>query len=191
MRRELGRWGRGLAGVVLLVSVAGCGAGQHDLAADGEGQTMTVKSAAFEPGAEIPAAYTCEGENVSPPLTWEGAPSGTVTLALICDDPDAPMGTFSHWVICDMPPETAALPEAVPAGEQLAEGGRQGRNGFGDNGYGGPCPPSGEHRYRWTVYALDTTLLLDADATRGDLLEAMEGHVLATGQLVGRYQKAN
>ena len=129
---------------VCLISVIACGGPRGeatDDAAVGAG-AMTVESAAFANGGDIPARYTCEGENVSPPLTWEGTPDGAVTLALICDDPDAPLRTYSHWVLYDLPPETADLPEAVPSGTDLAIGGMQGRNDFGDVAYGGPCPPS-------------------------------------------------
>lgn len=151
---------------------------------------ISLSSSAFEDGGIIPARYTADGEDVSPPLAWGAVPAGTRSLALICDDPDAPRGTWVHWVIFNIPPETRELPEAVPAEEVLADGARQGRNDFGRIGYGGPAPPPGRaHRYFFKLYALDTVLELEPGATKAQLLEAMKGHILAAGQLMGRYQR--
>ena len=190
-----GAWLCGLAAALLLAGAVACGGQRNEADDEVLGSELpggiTVQSAAFSDGGDIPVRYTCQGENVSPPLAWEGVPADAVTLALICEDPDAPLRTYSHWVVYGLPPETAGLPEAVPQGEELVGGGVQGRNDFGDAAYGGPCPPGGEHRYYWTVYALDAALDLGPAARRGDLLDAMEGHVLATGQLMGRYQKAD
>lgn len=143
---------------------------------------LEVTSPAFEPESRIPKKYTCDGENVSPPLKWSGVPAEAKSLALIVDDPDAPMGTWVHWVLYDLPPDLDALPEG-------ARGmGKEGVNDFRKTGYGGPCPPRGsEHRYFFKVYALDTVTNLKSGATKRDLENAMRGHILAQGQLIGIY----
>jgi Raf kinase inhibitor-like YbhB/YbcL family protein len=149
---------------------------------------MKLTSPAFEDGGFIPTRHTCDGEDVSPALEWTGVPEGAKSLALICDDPDAPAGTWVHWVIYDIPPSLAGLPEAIPPTEVTAEGAKQGKNDFRRTGYGGPCPPPGSpHRYFFKLYALDTEPGLPAGATKADLLRVMEGHVLAEAQLAGRY----
>ena len=150
---------------------------------------LTIKSSAFEEGGMIPSKYTCDGDDVSPPLSWEGIPEGTKSIALICDDPDAPMGTWVHWVLFNLPPDAKGLPEAVPPVAELENGARQGTNDFRRLGYGGPCPPGGTHQYYFKLYALDTVLELHSGATKADLLKAMEGHVLSEGQLMGRYSR--
>ncbi len=150
---------------------------------------IQVVSDAFAEGQQIPEKYTCDGQNISPPLRWTGIPAAAQALALVVDDPDAPSGLFTHWLVYGLPPQTTGLPEGVPPGETVAGGGRQGRNDFGRIGYGGPCPPSGSHRYIFTVYALDAPLDLPAGATRRQLFRAMEGHVIDKGQLIGRYQR--
>ena len=147
-----------------------------------------LKSTAFENGGFIPKKYTCDGSDVSPPLSWTDPPEGTKSLALICDDPDAPMGTWVHWVLFGVPPETRELPEGVPTEKTLSWGGKQGRNDFGRIGYGGPCPPRGPaHRYFFRLYALDTEPDLSPGATKRELLRAIEGHILAEAELIGRY----
>ena len=151
--------------------------------------SIDVVSSAFEEGGAIPARYTCDGLDVSPPLSWSSVPDGTQSLALIADDPDAPGGTFVHWVIYNLPPDTRRLPEDVPNRETLLSEAAQGVNGAGRVGYMGPCPPSGTHRYFFKVYALDTGLNLGGGATKEGLLDAMEGHVLAEGQLMGTYRR--
>jgi Raf kinase inhibitor-like YbhB/YbcL family protein len=151
--------------------------------------TISVSSSAFEEGGMIPSKYTCDGKDISPPLKWEGVPEGTKSIALISDDPDAPMGTWVHWVMWNVPPDAQGLPENVPPDSPLPDGSRQGITDFGRPGYGGPCPPSGTHRYYFKVYALDTVLELPTSARKGDLLKAVEGHVLAEGQLMGRYSR--
>ncbi|UCD51503.1 MAG: YbhB/YbcL family Raf kinase inhibitor-like protein [Phycisphaerales bacterium] len=151
--------------------------------------TISVASSAFEEGGMIPAKYTCDGQDVSPPLKWEGIPEGTKCIALVADDPDAPMGTWVHWVMWNIPPDVTELPENVPPDAQLSDGSRQGVTDFRRPGYGGPCPPSGTHRYYFKVYALDTMLDLPTGARKGDLLKAAEGHVLVEGQLMGRYSR--
>lgn len=150
---------------------------------------IEVTSPAFEDCDAIPARYTCDGLDVSPPLSWDSVPDGTQRLALIADDPDAPGGTFVHWVIYELPPDTRRLPEDVPNRQTLPSRAAQGVNGAGSIGYMGPCPPSGTHRYFFKVYALDTELDLRDGATKGDVLSAMEGHVLGEGRLMGAYRR--
>ena len=150
---------------------------------------MQITSTAFEPDGVIPPKYTCDGADVSPPLAWQGIPPGAKTIALICDDPDAPMGTWIHWVLWNLPAETTQLPEDLPPDEVLPSGAKQGTTDFGRVGYGGPCPPGGTHRYFFKVYALDTALDLPAGASKDDLLDAMAGHILAEGQLMGNYRR--
>lgn len=150
---------------------------------------IQVMSSAFQEGGMIPADYTCDGKDISPPLSWSGIPEGAVTLALICDDPDAPLGTWVHWVLYNLPASVQELPAGVPPQEKLASGAVQGKNDFRKLGYGGPCPPGGTHRYYFKLYALDKALDLKPGATKKELLKAMEGHVLAEGQLMGRYRR--
>lgn len=153
---------------------------------------MSIKltSSAFEDGGFIPAQYTCEGRDISPPLGWTGVPDSAKSLAMICDDPDAPVGTWVHWVLYDLPPKLSELPEAIPTGEVTPAGAKQGINDFRRSGYGGPCPPPGKpHRYFFKLYALDIDPGLPAGATKADLLQAVEGHILAEGQLVGLYKR--
>ena len=150
---------------------------------------IKITSAAFEEGGMIPRQYSCDGADVSPPLSWTGAPAETQSVALISDDPDAPMGTWVHWIIYNLPASTSELHEAVPPEKDLKNGARQGRNDFRKIGYGGPCPPGGTHRYYFKLYALDTALSLPAGATKTELLKAMEGHILAQGQIMGRYKR--
>ena len=150
---------------------------------------LTVSSDAFEEGEAIPARYTCDGENISPPLAWDGVPKDAKSLALIVDDPDAPSGTFVHWVVFNLPATMRALNENIGERETIAQRATQGVNGFKQYGYGGPCPPSGTHRYFFKLYALDTELDLGPEATKDQLLDRMEGHVLAEGQLMGTYTR--
>lgn len=150
---------------------------------------FTLVSPAFAGGDSIPAEYTCDGLDISPPLEWGGVPEGTVSLALVCDDPDAPVGTWVHWVIFDIPPGTTSLPAGVPADTTLADGAVQGRNSWGRTGYGGPCPPFGTHRYYFRLYALDTCLGLPPRTGSRELARAMEGHVLGVAELMGTYRR--
>jgi len=151
---------------------------------------MKLESSAFGTEGTIPIKYSCDGEDVSPPLSWQGAPEGTQSLALICDDPDAPGMTFVHWLIYNIPAEGQQLPENVPNRERLESGALQGENNFGKVGYGGPCPPGGTHRYFFRLYALDGMLDLGAGISRDRLERAMEGHILAQAELMGRYSRA-
>ncbi|MCX5686579.1 MAG: YbhB/YbcL family Raf kinase inhibitor-like protein [Candidatus Omnitrophica bacterium] len=150
---------------------------------------ISVTSGAFKSGEMMPGKYTCDGEELSPPLAWSGIPAGTKSIALISDDPDAPRGDWVHWVMFNIPPETSGLPEGIPHDEKLENGAIQGRHDGGGVGYGGPYPPSGTHRYYFKVYALDTKLALGPDAAKKSLLKVMEGHILAQGELMGRYKR--
>jgi Raf kinase inhibitor-like YbhB/YbcL family protein len=149
---------------------------------------LQITSPAFRPGDDVPTKHTCDGQDVSPALEWSDPPDGTRSLALICDDPDAPRGTWSHWVLYNLPPSARGLPEAVPPDKSLPDGSMQGKNDFGRIGYGGPCPPRGsKHRYFYRLYALDAAPNLAPGATRQALLDAMRGHILAEAELMGRY----
>ncbi len=150
---------------------------------------MEIRSPAFVQGAPIPSKFTCDGADVSPPLTLSAAPAKTGSLALIVDDPDAPMGTWVHWVAWNIPAGATALRENLAKQAALPDGARQGINDFGRAGYGGPCPPSGTHRYVFRLYALDTTLDLPAGTTRKNLEAGMQGHVLAKAELMGTYAR--
>jgi Raf kinase inhibitor-like YbhB/YbcL family protein len=152
-------------------------------------ETMTVQSSAFEHQGPIPRKLSCDGADVSPELSWSGAPGNTQSYVLIADDPDAPGKTFVHWVYYDIPASVTSLPEGVPNDENPPAGGTQGTTDFGKIGYGGPCPPGGTHRYFFNVYALDGQLGLGAGATKQEVLDAMEGHVLAQGTLMGTYAR--
>jgi Raf kinase inhibitor-like YbhB/YbcL family protein len=150
---------------------------------------MQLSSTAFQEGDPIPAVYSCDGNDVSVPLAWGGPPAGTGAFALVMDDPDAPGRVFTHWVIFNIPAETRGLEEDVPGQARLASGALQGKNDFGDIGYGGPCPPGGPaHRYQFALYALDQPLDLQAGASKRQVLDAIQGHVLAEGRLTGTYQ---
>ena len=154
---------------------------------------LKIQSTAFADGDLIPKRHTCDGPDLSPALAWSGAPAGTRSFALVCDDPDAPVGTWVHWVVYDLPATTSSLPEGVTKDRELKSagaqgGGRQGTNDFRKIGYGGPCPPPGKpHRYFFKLYALDAALGLDAGATKSEVMRAAERHILAEAQLIGRY----
>ncbi len=150
---------------------------------------MEIKSQAFAEGATIPSKHTCDGQDLSPSLSWTEPPAGTKSFALISDDPDAPVGTWVHWVAWNIPANARSLPENVPKKDALPDGTQQGTTDFGRVGYGGPCPPSGTHRYSFKLYALDTTLSLPKTTTKRDLEAAMKGRILARAELMGRYQR--
>ena len=151
---------------------------------------MKVTSSAFASEAMIPQQYTCKGDDVSPALEWSDAPAKAASFAIIMDDPDAPRGTWVHWVLWNLPASAHSVPQGVPKSEQLDGGARQGRNSNGNVGYNGPWPPMGQtHRYFFRVYALDTKLDLAARAERADLDAAMKGHVLAEGEYMGKFHK--
>ncbi len=152
--------------------------------------SFELRSGALGQGETIPQAYTCDGPDRSPPLSWDDPPVGTQSLALIVDDPDAPAKTWVHWVLYDLPADVRQLPEGLPADETLAGGGSQGKNNFGNLGYGGPCPPKGKpHRYFFRLYALDTRLDLAPGASKKELLDAMAGHVIGQAELMGGYER--
>jgi len=152
--------------------------------------TFSVKSLAFGSGAQIPKKYTCEAADVSPALEWSGAPARSTSFALIVDDPDAPMGTWVHWVLWNLPASAQSLPDSVPKREQLDDGARQGRNDFRKTGYNGPCPPPGKtHRYFFRLYALDEKLDLAPTATRQDLDGAMNGHIVGRAEYTGTFRR--
>ena len=154
----------------------------------GSAMSLAVTTTAFSPGGAIPKNYTCDGADTSPDLSWFGAPAGAHSFALIADDPDAPVGTWTHWLIWNIPAQNSGLPNGVLKVETLGNGTRQGRNDFRRIGYGGPCPPPGKpHRYFFKVYALDGKLDLRAGANRDGLERVMTGHVLAQGELMGKY----
>ncbi|MCK4646011.1 MAG: YbhB/YbcL family Raf kinase inhibitor-like protein [Candidatus Aminicenantes bacterium] len=150
---------------------------------------IKVTSLSFQEGGTIPQKYTCDGEDISPPLAWSSAPEGTKSFALISDDPDAPMGTWVHWVIFNIPANVAELHEHIPPESILKNGAKQGMNDFRRIGYGGPCPPGGTHRYFFKLYALDTEIDIVVGASKQELLRAMEGHILDEGQLMGTYAR--
>ena len=148
-----------------------------------------LTSAAFANGDPIPMKYTCDDQDVSPPLQWKDPPEGTQSFALINDDPDAPVGTWVHWVLYNLPGSTLSLPEAVQSDADLPGSGRHGQNSWGRPGYGGPCPPGGTHRYFFKLYALDAELELAAGASKDELLRVMEGHILASTETMGMYSR--
>ena len=172
---------------VLIAFVLGCSGPephQQQVAAPAApSQGMTITSPAFANDQPIPAKYTCNGANISPPLVFSGVPQAARGLALVMTDPDAPGGTFTHWLVWDIPTTVTKVDE------DTAPPGVQGTNDFGSVGYGGPCPPSGEHRYVFDLYPLDVTLSVAASAGRADLESAIKGHVLAQARLVGRVRK--
>jgi hypothetical protein len=150
---------------------------------------IQLTSTAFTQGNPIPAVYTCTDRNISPPLAWSDPPAGTQSFALIMDDPDAPGGTWIHWVLFNLPAAARGLAENVPPGDRLPDGSLSGKNSWGRSGYGGPCPPSGTHRYFFKLYALDGLLGSSAGANAARLVKAMQGHILGTAELMGTYRK--
>jgi len=148
--------------------------------------SLTLKSTAFDQGGTIPNKYSCDGNDISPQLSWDGAPTGTKSFALIMDDPDAPVGTWDHWVLFNLPAETKGLDENV---KSLPAGTINGKNSWGKTGWGGPCPPDKEHRYFFKVYALDSTLTLKEGATKKAVEKAIEGHILDKTELMGKYNR--
>jgi Raf kinase inhibitor-like YbhB/YbcL family protein len=173
--------------VSLLVIVSGCTTTEKEV---NNMEKISISSEAFKENGTIPDEYTCEGEDISPPLSWQGLPAGTKSIALIMDDPDAPGRTFVHWVIYNIPGSMQKLAKGIPKKEKLDDGSRQGMTDFGRAGYGGPCPPRGKpHRYFFKIYAIDKMLDLPSGASREDVETAMKGHVLAKGELSGKYAR--
>jgi Raf kinase inhibitor-like YbhB/YbcL family protein len=192
----MNKWGKISAWMLVLLSaLSACQAAQTDQSVQPEQPTqqgtrpeMQVQSSAFSAGEPIPPQYTCDGDDLSPPLSWSEPPAGTQSLALTCDDPDAPGGTWDHWVLFNIPASVRSLPEGIPSDEVVAGVGTHGSNSWKRIGYGGPCPPQGStHRYEFKLYALDMALNLEPGASKRDLEKAMSGHILAAGQLTGRY----
>lgn len=165
-----------------------CGNDRSDNLDRGD-KIMKLESTAFSNNGLIPKQYTCDGEDISPPLSWGEPPAETKSFVLICDDPDAPFGTFVHWVLYNLPPETRQLSENRPRNAEFSNGAVHGKTDFGKLGYGGPCPPSGTHRYFFKLYALDRQLNLGSGATKKQVEAAMKGHVLASAELMGRYTR--
>lgn len=151
--------------------------------------TLEITSSSFEQGQNIPQKHTCIGNDVSPQIAWNGAPEGVESYAIIADDPDAPMGTWVHWVVYNIPADVNELQENFPKDEKLDNGIMQGMSDFGKTEYGGPCPPGGTHRYYFKVYAIDKKLDAEPGLSKKKLLKAMEGHILAEGQLMGKFSK--
>jgi Raf kinase inhibitor-like YbhB/YbcL family protein len=177
------------ASAALLLGFGLCGAGADAANTSSKGP-MQLSSPAFGENEIIPAKYTCDSENVSPPLKWNGVPTETKSFALIADDPDAPMGTWVHWVLFDLPSTTTELPEALPKSQYIPGRAKQGLNDFKHLGYGGPCPPPGKaHRYFFKLYALDSVLDLKPGATKKEVERAMGKHIVAQGQLMGTYER--
>lgn len=150
---------------------------------------IELKSSAFKDGGMIPSQFTCDGDDISPRLSWDRIPDRAQSIALIMDDPDAPRGTWVHWVIYNIPPDSLSLHEDIPADEELSGGAFHGINSWGNTGYGGPCPPNGIHRYFFKIYALDEKVLTSPGATKQQLEDAMKGHILDEGQLMGMYER--
>jgi Raf kinase inhibitor-like YbhB/YbcL family protein len=169
-----------------LLGAAGCSSRQKESAP----MSLDLTSPDFPSGGTIPKQFTCEGSDVSPALQWKAPPSGTQSFTLITDDPDAPVGTWVHWVLFDLPPTLRSLPQNFPKDPQASDGSRQGSNDFDKVGYNGPCPPAGKpHRYFFKLYALDTKLDLKGGATKKDVERSMQGHILSRGEYMGRYSR--
>jgi hypothetical protein len=147
----------------------------------------SISSPAFAAGGDIPRAYTCDGKESTPPLSWPDAPEGTQSITLILEDPDAPRGLWIHWVLYNIPANSHGLPEGLPMQRALADGSTHGKNSWGRMDYGGPCPPEGTHRYVFRLFALDTLLQIPSGATADQVRQAMAGHVIAEVELMGRY----
>jgi Raf kinase inhibitor-like YbhB/YbcL family protein len=174
---------------ITVILFAACSGQDAQSDKPGEESTMQITSSAFAHGGTIPTRYTCDGPDVSPPLAWSGVPEGTRSLILICDDPDAPMGIWVHWVVINIPPTMTGFQEGASRGTLDRQGVVQGMTDFRRANYGGPCPPSGTHRYYFKLYALDTVLGLDATSNKKQVESAMKGHILAEAQLMGRYAR--
>src|SRR5260370_29968183 len=190
-KRESGKMSmRGKVAVLtgFLLCISTLSSGKLFSQAKGGGMALQITSPDFSAGEAMRKKFTCDGPDVSPKLAWNEPPAKTQSFALIMDDPDAPVGTWVHWVLYGLPADTGELPEGVARQEQLASGARQGRNDFGKIGYSGPCPPPGKpHRYFFKLYALRAKLDLKSGATKADLERTMKPHILAQAELIGRY----
>lgn len=179
-----------LAFLLVLAPLASCGSSAHSShqMADPASSGFRIASTAFSEGGFIPSRFTCSGEDISPALRWTAPPNGTRSFILIVEDPDAPGGIWTHWVVYNLPAQARAVPENVPKQGSVPAGGLQGLNSFGHIGYGGPCPPPGNpHHYYFRLYAMDTTLSLKAGASKGEVLAAAKGHILGEAHLMGRF----
>jgi Raf kinase inhibitor-like YbhB/YbcL family protein len=176
----------GISVLVLVIFISGC-TSQNDSQTTGNSSNFKIKSSAFSDGGKIPQKYTSDGENISPPLSWTSTPAGTKTFAIICEDPDAPGGNFTHWVVFNIPKNVNQLAEGITNQRTLDNGAKQGINDFNRIGYSGPAPPSGTHRYVFKIYALDTELNLGVGATKDQLTSAMQGHIIGEAQITGKY----
>lgn len=174
--------------ILLVVALSGCTSNNGNLTSVNN-TSLALESSAFTENGMIPAKYTASGGNISPPLSWKSAPANTKSYAIICQDPDAKGGNFTHWIIFNIPANTTQLKEGIPPKEALENGAKQGKNDFGKIGYSGPNPPSGVHRYVFTIYALDTLLNLNGEISKDDFLKASHKHILSQGQLTGQYGK--
>lgn len=182
--------------VAAVVAVAVWGFACLDVAAGepegtgGIGMALTLTSTAFDSGEAIPRKYSCDGQDISPPLSWDSAPKGTESFVIVCDDPDAPAGTWDHWIVYNIAASVDSLAEGVSPGGGLPDGCVEGENSWGRADYGGPCPPGGTHRYMFRLYALDTVLDLGSRSVGKKLVEkGMEGHILAQSELMGTYSR--
>jgi len=170
---------------IMILLFAGCITKEDD-----DMEKISVMVEGFNEGEMIPDEFTCNGKDISPLIYWKEIPAGTKSITLIMDDPDAPGGTFVHWVIYNMPAQTRNLPKGMPVDKTLVDGSMQGMTDFGKPGYGGPCPPPGKpHRYFFKVYALDMKLNLPVGASKNQVESAMKGHILADGEMMGKYQR--
>ncbi len=175
--------------VIFLVLLSGCLIKENKNIEEKNMENISIVSEAFKEGANIPSEYTCDGKNISPALSWNGIPEETKSIALIMDDPDAPSGTFVHWLLYNLPSETKKLEKGFPKEDIFRDGTTHGKTSFGNIGYGGPCPPSGSHRYYFRIYAIDKKLDLLPRATRNQIDDAIKGHIIAKGELMGRYKR--
>ena len=170
---------------IIILLASGCITKQED-----NMENISISAEGFKDGTTIPDVYTCKGKDISPSLSWKGIPAGTKSIALIMDDPDCPGGTFVHWVLYNVPPQTQKLPEGMPHDKTLADGSMQGMTDFARPGYGGPCPPPGKpHRYFFKIYALDSMINLPPGASKKQFENEMSGHILAKGEIVGIYKR--
>ncbi|MFN7972483.1 MAG: YbhB/YbcL family Raf kinase inhibitor-like protein [Acidobacteriota bacterium] len=181
---------RPLLAAITALAVTSCSGKEVALTKDTP--RIEVTSSAFTTGGEIPTRHACKGqggEDRSPELSWSGVPAAAKSLAIVADDPDAPMGTWVHWVAYGIPTTVTEVPEGLDASAELSAGGKQGNNSWKKPGYGGPCPPKGTHRYFFKVYALDIEPALASGATKDDLVKAIDGHVVAAGELMGTFTR--
>ena len=178
------------AAIIFLTGILAAGQADTQSTTNGAAMKIHINSTAFTEGQPIPSRHAYDQQDISPDLQWSGVPSTAKSLALICDDPDAPVGNWVHWVLYDLPPSMTGIPEDLPKSQTLDSGAKQGFNDYKKIGYGGPCPPPGKvHRYFFKLYALDIKTDLKPAVTKADLLKAMEGHVIAEGQLMGTYHR--